>query len=172
MVSSTQPVFVVGDSISAGIDSKERTWPEVLGDRSNLKVTNLAQAGASVSAALKQAERIGKTNAVVFVEIGGNDLLGGTDIHTFHKQLEQLLGRVCARGNRVIMFELPLFPFRNSFGAEQRSLARKYDVTLLPKWYLTRVFAMEDGTLDGLHLSQAGHDALAREIDAMLNTGP
>jgi hypothetical protein len=30
-VSSARPVFVIGDSISAGIDSKERAWPEVLG---------------------------------------------------------------------------------------------------------------------------------------------
>jgi acyl-CoA thioesterase-1 len=171
-VSSMQPVFVVGDSISAGIDSKERAWPEVLGDRTHLRVTNLAQAGASVGAALKQAGRIGKTNALVFVEIGGNDLLGGTDIHTFHKQLEQLLEKICPGGNRVIMFELPLFPFRNSFGAEQRSLARNYGVTLLPKRYLTGVFGMEGGTLDGLHLSQAGHDALAGEIQAVLKIKP
>jgi acyl-CoA thioesterase-1 len=172
MVSSTQPVFVIGDSISAGIGSNERAWPEVLGDRSHLKVTNLAQAGAGVSAALKQAARIDQPNALVFVEIGGNDLLGGTDIHTFHEQLEQLLGKVCASGNQVIMFELPLFPFRNSFGAEQRRLAREHHVTLLPKKCLTRVFGMEGGTLDGLHLSQAGHDALAGEIQAMLKISP
>jgi lysophospholipase L1-like esterase len=171
-VSPMQPVFVVGDSISAGIDSNERVWPEVLGDRTHLKVTNLSQAGASVGAALKQAARIDKTNSLVFIEIGGNDLLGGADIHTFHKQLEQLLEKVCAGGNEVVMFELPLFPFRNSFGAEQRSLAREYRVTLLPKRCLTRVFGMEGGTLDGLHLSQSGHDALAGEIQAMLEIKP
>jgi acyl-CoA thioesterase-1 len=171
-VLSTQPVFVIGDSITAGIDSNERAWPEVLGDRTHLKVTNLAQAGASVGAALKQAARIDKTNALVFVEIGGNDLLGGADIHMFHEQLERLLEKVDAGGNQVVMFELPLFPFRNSFGAEQRSLARKYDVTLLPKRYLTSVFGMQDGTLDGLHLSQAGHDALAGEIQVVLKIKP
>jgi acyl-CoA thioesterase-1 len=171
-VSPAQPVFVIGDSISAGIDSTERPWPEVLGDHSHLKVTNLAQAGASVSAALKQAARIDKTDAVIFVEIGGNDLLGGTDTHTFREQLDLLLEKTCVGGNQVIMFELPLIPFRNAFGAEQRDLARRHRVTLLPKRYLTTVFGMEGGTLDGLHLSQVGHDALAGEIQAVLNIQP
>lgn len=66
------------------------------------------------------------------------------------------------------MFELPLIPFHNSFGTAQRSLAKKYRVALLPKRFLTKVFGIAGGTLDGLHLSQAGHDALAGEIQGVI----
>jgi acyl-CoA thioesterase-1 len=167
-VSSAQPVFVIGDSLAAGIGSKERVWPEVLAERAHLKVANLAQPGANVEAALKQAARIDKRGALVIVEIGGNDLLGGTDRQLFHQQLEALLSQVTARGCQVVMFELPLIPFHNSFGSAQRSLAKKYHATLLPKRFLTKVFGMAGGTLDGLHLSQSGHDALAGEIQGVM----
>jgi len=60
------------------------------------------------------------------------------------------------------MIELPLFPFQNAFGMAQRSAATKHGALLLPKRYFASVLGMENGTLDGLHLSQEGHDAMAK----------
>jgi lysophospholipase L1-like esterase len=40
---------------------------------------------------------------------------------------------------------------------------------MLPKRYFARVLGTQDGTLDGLHLSQAGHDAMAETIAEVLN---
>jgi len=167
-VSRDQPVFVLGDSLSAGIGTKERAWPDVLGDVSHLKVTNLAQPGAIVETALLQADGITATNALIILEIGGNDLLGHTDSHTFYVQLDNLLGKLSNGNNRVIMFELPLLPFHNAFGRAQRILANKHEVTLIPKSYMTEVFSLKDGTLDGLHLSQKGHNALANSVSCLL----
>jgi len=167
-VSSMQPVFVLGDSITAGIGSKERAWPEVLAERTPLTVANLAQPGATVETALKQAARIDKPGALVIVEIGGNDLLGGTDSQLFHQQLDQLLSKITVGGNQIVMFEIPLIPFHNSFGIAQRNLAKKYHATLLPKSFLTSIFGIKGGTLDGLHLSQAGQDALAGKIQEVI----
>ena len=62
------------------------------------------------------------------------------------------------------MFELPLPPLHNGFGTAQRQLAAKYGVALIPKRPLTAVFGMKDGTVDGLHLSDAGHRALAQSV--------
>jgi acyl-CoA thioesterase I len=167
-VSQNQPVYVLGDSISAGIDDKERPWPTVLGDLSRLKITNLARPGATVGLALKQAENIHQSDALVVIEIGGNDLLGNTDSRTFYHQLDQLLAKLHQRDNQLVMFELPLFPFRNSLGRTQRILAKKYNVILIPKTYLTKVFGLKDATLDGLHLSQVGNDALANLVFKLL----
>ena len=75
-VFTNQPVFVFGDSLSAGIGTQERPWPAVLGDLSHLKVINLARPGANVETALDQASHITATNSLILVEIGGNDLLG------------------------------------------------------------------------------------------------
>jgi acyl-CoA thioesterase-1 len=167
-VFTNQPVFVLGDSISAGIGAKERAWPAVLGDLSHLKVINLARPGASVETALDQASHITAINALVIVEIGGNDLLGHTDSHVFYGQLDKLLGKLKKGNHRLVMFELPLLPFWNAFGRDQRVLAEKYGVTLIPKSYLAGIFGSRGGTLDGLHLSQKGHNQLARIVYRLL----
>jgi acyl-CoA thioesterase-1 len=167
-----QPVFVLGDSISAGTGTKERAWPDVLGDLSRLRVINLARPGASVETALDQANHITAINALVIVEIGGNDLLGNTDSRSFYRQLDKLLGKLKKGNHRVVMFELPLLPFWDAFGRDQRVLAEKYGVTLIPKSYLAGVFGLKDATLDGLHLSQKGHNALAKSVYSLLKVIP
>jgi acyl-CoA thioesterase-1 len=161
-------IFVVGDSISAGLGRNESPWPDLLGEISHLNVINLAEPGATVKSAIEQSTRITKSNSLVFVEIGGNDLLGRTDGKTFYVELDELLRMIKERNNQIVMFELPLPPFCNSFGYAQRSLAEEYNVTLIPKRYLTEALALKSGTLDGLHLSQKGHDALAESVDKLL----
>ena len=168
VVSRATAVYVVGDSISAGMGTKERNWPEVLADSTKLKIVNLARPGATVKSAFEQAQKIPDRQAIVIVEIGGNDLLGGTDGHTFEKQLDKLLAKLRSGGHRIVMFELPLPPFCNTFGRAQRQAARRHETTLIPKRCMAAVLGTKDATLDGLHLSQAGHDAFADEIERML----
>ncbi|MGA2241914.1 MAG: GDSL-type esterase/lipase family protein [Verrucomicrobiota bacterium] len=170
-VSKNQTIFVLGDSISAGI-GKERAWPDVLSDLSRLKVVNLARPGATIETAFGQIDDISSTNSFIILEIGGNDLLGHTDSRTFYTQLDRLLGKLKRENNQVVMFELPLLPFWNSFGKAQRILAKKYGVILIPKSYLTKVFASKGDTVDGLHLSQKGHDALANSVYGLLKISP
>lgn len=167
-VSKDQTVYVVGDSISAGIEEKERTWPSVLGDLSQLKVVNLARAGATLDTAISQAGEISSSNSLVLVEIGGNDLLGKTDNKTFYRQLNDLLEKLRSKNAHIAIFELPLLPFWNDYGRDQRILAEKYDATLIPKYVLVKAFAGKGNTIDGLHLSQQGHDELANMIFKLL----
>lgn len=168
--SPKQLLFVVGDSLSAGITGKERPWPDVLADVSHLKVINLSKPGATVETAMDQIAGTAGSNSLVLVEIGGNDLLGYTDSKTFYFQLDRLLGKLTAGNNQVVVFELPLLPLDNGFGEAQRNLAKKYNLKLIPKHYLTDVFGLNGGTLDGLHLSQKGHDALAHSIYSLFKT--
>lgn len=166
-----QMVYVVGDSISAGIGEKERTWPVVLGDLTQLDVVNLARPGATLDTAQRQVPGVTSADCLVFVEIGGNDLLGHTDSHTFYVQLDSLLANLRNKTTHIVMFELPLLPFWNAFGQDQRALARKYGIILIPKDYLVRAFAGNGNTIDGLHLSQKGHDELARSVCSLLTIG-
>jgi acyl-CoA thioesterase I len=159
-----EPVYVLGDSISAGIGTKEHTWPEVLGDMSHLKVINLARPGATVETAMDQARKISAADALVIVEIGGNDLLGHADGQTFYRQLDMLLLKLKSGNHQIAMFELPLLPFWNAYGRDQRVLAEKYGVTLIPKSCLAGIFGSKGNTLDGLHLSQKGHNELAMAV--------
>ena len=67
-----------------------------------------------------------------------------------------------------LLLELPLYPFRNGYGAAQRRVARMHGLPMLPKRCFASVFATHGGTLDGLHLAQPGHDALARILAEVL----
>lgn len=167
-VSGTPTVFVLGDSISAGTVENERSWPLVLGDLTQLKVINLAQPGATVASAQAQAGRISNHSALIILEIGGNDLLDGRAAKQFHLELDALLAKLAAGKHQVVMFELPGIPFHNAFGAAQRALARQHRITLIPKSCMTRIFSLASNTVDGIHLSQAGHNALATAVFQML----
>jgi len=168
MVPSGRTVYVLGDSLSAGMGAGERCWPAVLAESKGIPVVNLAEAGATVQSALGQAERIAQPNSVVIVEIGGNDLLGETEAGIFRGRLDSLLRKLRSDQHAVVMFELPLYPFRNAYGRAQREVAAEHGVTLLPKRFLTRVLGLKGGTLDGLHLSEKGHAALAAIVGEVL----
>ncbi len=44
----------------------------------------------------------------------------------------------------------------------------KYGITMLPKRYFAKVLGMKNGTLNGLHLSQVGHEAMAAHIASVI----
>jgi acyl-CoA thioesterase-1 len=100
-------------------------------------------------------------DGVVLLEIGGNDLLGSTSDEEFAVGLESLLQTVCRPGLQVVMFELPLPPFRNAYGRIQRRLAGQYGVALIPKRVLADIITQPGATLDSIHLSPLGHQHLA-----------
>lgn len=168
-VSTQTTVYVLGDSISAGMGTKHRCWPAVLDEMTPLRVVNLAQPGATVESAIVQAKGVSEPQSLVIVEIGGNDLLGGTTAQAFHTTLDALVSSLRSDRHDVLLLELPLFPFQNAYGVAQRDVARKHGCAMLPKRYFARVLGTQDGTLDGLHLSQAGHDAMAETIAEVLN---
>lgn len=161
-------VYVLGDSISAGIDSEIRCWPDVLGELTSLRVFNLARPGETIEGAISQAKYIKQTGSLVIVEIGGNDLINQTDPSAFQRDLDSLLSLLRSDQHQVLIFEIPLFPFENAFGAAQRGAMSKHEVAVLPKRCLTKVLGTKNGTLDGLHLSPVGHEALATIIDGVI----
>ena len=162
-------VFVLGDSLSAGLNSAERTWPAVLADVTGLRVVNLARPGAGLEAGLEQARHVTGEPCLVMIELGGNDLLGGGDSGEFRRSLEQLLRGVTRGGARTVaLFELPLPPFANAFGAAQREMAEQHGVVLIPKRVLARALGSAGGTVDGLHLSPQGHAALGRAVAELI----
>lgn len=160
-------LYVVGDSMSIGADPPGKNWPDLLGQLTGLKVRNLAFGGAKVASALDNALRIDQEDALVILEIGGNDLLGGTSASSYRQDLEKMLAGVCRPQRRVVMIELPLPPFCNRYGRAQRDLAKTYGVTLVPKRLLAGIITTPHATVDGLHLSNQGHALFARTLFEM-----
>ena len=162
-VSPNLPVVVVGDSLSAGINDNDIPWPSRLDAMTSVKVSNKAQAGATCRSARKQLDGL-PGNCVVIVEIGGNNLLGGSSSEDFRNELDALLSEIERPGRDVVMFELPLPPLFNGYGYAQRELANKHNVALIPRRLLASVLFSKDTTLDTIHLSNDGHQQLAERV--------
>jgi acyl-CoA thioesterase-1 len=161
----TLPIYVIGDSISAGLTSHDNdNWPALLRENHSIDVINLAAPGATAQAALQQVQRVPAGKSVVLVEIGGNDLLNGTPVSEFESHLDALLSALAHVDREILMFELPLPPFGNRFGRVQRNLASAHHVALIPKREIMRVLADEKGTMDSIHLSPSGADAMAERV--------
>lgn len=148
--------LVLGDSLASGGFGETKTWPELLGAR------NLSSPSETVASALERDLPALGPNEVVIVELGGNDMLDGTPLREFERSLDALLGRL--RGAHVVMLELPILPGRWGYGSIQRRLARKHGVALIPKRVLASALTGQGNTTDGLHLTDRGHEQLARGL--------
>jgi len=170
---AAEEIVVVGDSLSAGGFGEDAAWPELLGKRTGVGLRNLARPSETTESARDQLSGLRwAATTLVIIEIGGNDMLDGTSPTLFAHNLEKLLAIVVAHapaGKReVVMLELPVVPGKWAYGAYQRRLANQYGVRLLPKRLLARVLSRERYVTDGLHLTSAGHEELARLLALML----
>ncbi len=159
-------IYVVGDSVSSGLGgSAEQTWAEILSQELHRPVVNLAVAGATAESALKkQVPAVNEKKSLVFVEIGGNDILNGTNPGVFEQAIEQVLIRLQAVSGHVIWFELPALPGKTAYGRIQRQIADRRDIPLIPKSILSEVFQSPKATSDSIHLTPAGHQLLAEKV--------
>ncbi|MFN8092522.1 MAG: SGNH/GDSL hydrolase family protein [Vicinamibacteria bacterium] len=163
------PIYVLGDSLTAGLGrDRDGTWPALVASSLGRPVHNLARPGARLRDGILQASALAGDAGEVLIELGGNDILGGVAPAEFARDLRNLLERVSAPDRTLVMFELPLLPLQNAYGRAQRELASEFGVRLLPRRVLASAVAGPGHTIDGLHLSRAGHACLANEVSKAL----
>lgn len=165
-------IHVVGDSLSAGIaDEREFLWPNLVAQRWDVRVVNHAQPGATTETALVQANQIMVADCWIVLEIGGNDFLSGRDAAEIEHDFTKLLTSLAGRDRTLVMFELPVVPLPGAYRIArlQRRLARQFGVRLLSRRAFAKVLFSNGSTLDGLHLSQAGHQRLADLVSETLS---
>ncbi|QDT52093.1 Esterase TesA precursor [Caulifigura coniformis] len=162
---ATLPIIVLGDSLSAAeTDPKLTAWPELIAAH-GWRVTNNAGIGATAATALRQVASVDTSDAIVLILIGGNDLLGPTTPGKFEEALEELVSTASTKGTQVVLFELPLPPFRFEWGAIQRRIAKRHEgCRLVSRRIMAAVLGGDGNTVDGIHLSQKGHDEMARLV--------
>lgn len=162
---ASREMTVIGDSVTAGVGKllDSERWPGLLAAEHELTIHDRSRAGETTGSALARIRRgeFRIESPVVFLEIGGNDVLGPTTVSQFEEDLDQLLAEVSSPGREVMMLELPLPPFYNGFGLAQRRLARKHNVLLVPRRVILSVLAAEESTLDTIHLSDEGQRRMA-----------
>ena len=157
-------LYVLGDSLSAGMGGAESTWPGMIAAEHGVNVVNLARPGATTESAMLQARGIQPGPAIVLIEIGGNDFFADLPAAEFERHLEALLQRIHGPDHRLIMFELPIPLLGHGYGYAQRRLASQYGVTLIPRQVLARTIAEPGATVDGLHFSPKGHHRIADTV--------
>jgi acyl-CoA thioesterase I len=180
LIDPRDTIYVIGDSITAGIEGgvkdRERvqTWPTRLRHDHGLDIVDLSQPGAVLSLALKQQQTAipsgRQDHSAVILEIGGNDVFEDVGADQFRRDLEKLLATIRPKAHTMLMLELPLFPFHNRYGVAQRELAEKYHVPLIPKRRFAAVICANDATLDGLHLSPVGHALMAELVLGLIGS--
>lgn len=162
-------LFVIGDSISDGMGNKhERTWPKIMVEE-GYEVIDAARAGAtSVTALRRQVHKVTDEEGIVLLELGGNDALMGTPHDEFEKALREILVKVVSDKHEVIMLEVPVLPWHIEYCRIMRKVANEFDVALIPKKFLARIFSAKDATVDLAHLSSKGHELMARQIFTLI----
>lgn len=160
---SDRSIAIIGDSVTAGVGGSGpiETWPSIIAREHQLRVQDISHVGETAASALKRAKKQQIAASFVVVEIGGNDILGSTTSSQFASDLDALLEHLTAADRQIVMFELPLPPFRHEYGRAQRDAAARHGVTLIPKRFFLSIIADGDSTLDSIHLSQSGHQAMA-----------
>jgi acyl-CoA thioesterase I len=166
---SADHLVVIGDSISAGIGNGVLPWPVLMQRQTDVPVKNVSRPGAGVADAQLIASEVQPDDNLILVEIGGNDLLSDAPASKLFQDLDSFLLRLSRPGRTIVMFELPLLPYKVEYGRIQRRLAAHYGVFLIPKHYFAAVIAGSDATSDGLHLSETGARRMAALVENILS---
>jgi acyl-CoA thioesterase-1 len=176
-----EALVVIGDSVSAGLIGKgEQTWPKQFRERFFGSVLDLSAAGATARSALRQAQlvnqRLANREAVVLIEIGGNDYFELVPPADFAEDLDRLLTELERPNRQLVLLELPLPPFYNAYGRLQRDVAARHSIPLVSKREFARVVFAPAATLDTVHLSESGHSLFAnmvwQHVGPLLRTSP
>ncbi len=147
---------VIADSITAGLNDGEYTWPQRLAAQTGIDIRDASQPGATFRSALKQAEWLDDNRSPLLLEIGGNDLLSGVSVEQFGHDFETLCRKIATPGRVTWMCELPLPPLSSRYGWQQRRIGYQHGIRLIPKRKMMRLLTTPGATVDGIHLSERG----------------
>src|SRR5262245_6355341 len=68
-------LYIIADSVTAGMGGEHETSPRLLAGSRPIQVVDLSRMGATVRSALQQSKGLPAEGGLVLLEIGGNDLL-------------------------------------------------------------------------------------------------
>lgn len=175
-ISPPAAVFVFGDSLSSGGFGETETWVDRLDETTEPNFINLSMPSDTTESVLRYQitdldTRICRSCGVL-IELGGNEMIGDGSAREYERNLRVLIEESRNRGAEMVwLVELPPLPLRWSWPAAQRRTARETDTILIPRRVLASVLVEEANTYDGLHLTDRGHEELARQMSRWLGLG-
>lgn len=172
-------VVIFGDSLTAGVptDGVDRHWPAILRERlgGNTEVIAHAYPGDTAGGSLDRWADVVQngrwhpanrewTPELVILLLGGNDILRRRGAGALRQDLERWAGALDRHsGLKVLLIEVPSNPLTGSYRGTWQSVARnRMNYFWTSDRILRGIFGNRALTLpDGIHLNQAGHEALA-----------
>ncbi len=172
----------LGDSLTAGYGVEpEEAWPALVGEawakRGLLWRARNAGVSGSTTAGALEAARWALTPDVklVFVCIGGNDGLRGTQLVETNKNIDALLDALQEDRRTVVLAGMKIPPnygrsYADGFAALFPALAKKHKVAFMP--FLLEGVAADPryNQPDGIHPNAEGHKLVAAAVLAFLDS--
>lgn len=172
----------IGDSLTAGFGVEpEEAWPALVGTewaKRGLpwRVRNAAVSGSTTAGALEAARwALTPDVRLVFVCLGGNDGLRGTQLVETNKNMNALLSELGRDGRTVVLAGMKIPPnygaaYADGFEKLFPALARKHGTVFMP-FLLEGVAADPRYNLpDGIHPNADGHKRVAEAVLAFLDS--
>ena len=181
--SETLPKIVAfGDSLTAGygLASPRESYPALLqqmleADGYRYEVVNAGVSGDTSAGGLRRIDwALGEADVRFLVlELGANDFLRGQPVAETKKNLAAIIERAKSRGVKVLLAGMYVTTnvgrdYLRQIDEAYKSLAREYDVPLVP-FFLEGVAGKADLNLeDGIHPNAEGTRVVARNVYAHL----
>lgn len=172
----TTRIVVLGDSLSAGYGlAPNEAFPSqleaALVDRGHaVTIVNAGVSGDTASGGLARLEWSVPPDAdAVIVELGANDALRGIDPEVTRKALDEIVVRLKARGQAVLLAGMLAPPnmgdhYADQFGSIFGQIAEKHEISLYP-FFLDGVAGNLDLNLpDGIHPTAEGIAIIVKKI--------
>jgi acyl-CoA thioesterase-1 len=169
-------VVVLGDSLSAGFQlTADESFPAQLERLLKAKglaveVVNAGVSGDTSAGGLSRLDwSVPQGTDAVIVELGANDMLRGIEPKLTRASLEQIIGRLRARGIEVLLCGMLASPnlgrdYATRFNAIYSDLAAVSDVTFYPFFLDGIVGDRKLNQSDGLHPTAAGVAVIVTRI--------
>ena len=165
-------VLALGDSLTAGYGvSPAEAWPTLLATRTGWEIVNGGISGDTSAGGLQRLPDLLEDHApvLVFVGLGGNDMLRRVPQTDTIANLNQIIGLIKARGAKVVLLATPKPSisgaiFNNLSAAEfYRPIAEAQKIAYIED-ALPDVLSDTKLKVDALHPNAAGHVLLTKKI--------
>lgn len=173
-------VVFLGDSLTAGYGlEKEQAYPSLLAEKlkddfPELKIINGGISGSTAASAMSRLKWFAKLKPqIIVLALGANDGLRGQDVEKMKSNLESAI-KWCQEHNiKVLLLGMQVPPnygekYTKAFKDVYPTLAKKYDIGLVP-FLLKGVGGVKElNQIDGIHPNAKGHKILADTVEKEL----
>lgn len=171
-IPTSSNILALGDSLTAGYGvASDEAWPSLLAGKTGWTVINGGISGNTSSEALARLPALLEEHkpVLVFITLGGNDMLRHVAVQETITNLEKMIALVRVHGAKPILLGIPKpsiagAVFQNLSAAEfYRDIAQAQQVPLIED-AIADVLSDPQLKIDQLHPNVAGHQLLTEKI--------